>query len=144
MSIAILYATVTGNAEALALWAGHRLRAAGRVVAVYDVAEFPAARLAEVSTALIIASTWGEGAPPPDAEDFCAALAQAGHLRLAHLRYAVFALGSSTYKEFCGCGRRIDADLARCAAARLLPCAESGTRFKAPFERWLAQLETRL
>jgi sulfite reductase (NADPH) flavoprotein alpha-component len=142
--IAILYATVSGNAEALAGLAGERLQAAGRAVVVRNVADFPAGQLREFDTALLIASTWGEGASPPDAAEFCAALLKPETLRLTHLRFAVFALGSSNYKDFCGCGRRIDEDLAKCGAMRLLPCAESDTKFKAGFAAWLARVEAAL
>ena len=122
-TIAILYATVSGNAEALAELARKRLEAAGREVVAHNVADFPAARLAEFGTVLLIASTWGEGAPPPDAEAFCSALQDEEEWRLPDLRFAVFALGSSNYTKFCGCGRRLDEDLARRGASRLLPCA---------------------
>jgi sulfite reductase alpha subunit-like flavoprotein len=141
MSIAILYATVSGNAEVLAQLAAGRLQAAGRVVTVHNVADFPAARLRECGAALIVASTWGDGAPPPDAVEFCSALERHEVLRLPELRFAVFSLGSSSYNDFCGCGRRIDEDLEKCGATRLLPCAESDTKFKTAFENWLKQAE---
>ena len=137
MSIAILYATVSGNAEALARATTERLGAAGLSSLVENVADFPAARLREFDTALLIASTWGEGAPPPDAANFCATLQRPEALRLPQLRYAVFALGSSSYVDFCGCGRRIDEALAQCGATRLRPRAEGDTKFKAAFESWL-------
>ena len=142
--IAILYATVSGNAETLARLAGEHLQATSRAFEVHNVADFPAGRLREMDTALIIASTWGEGAPPPDAVEFCASLEHPGTLRLPHLRFAVFALGSSNYKDFCGCGRRIDESLAHCGAERLLPCAVSDTKFKAGFEDWWGRVEARL
>jgi sulfite reductase (NADPH) flavoprotein alpha-component len=140
-SIAILYATVSGNTEVLARLAAERLQASGRDVAVHNVAEFSAGRLREFETALIIASTWGEGEPPPDAVEFCAALQQHEVLRLPKLRFAVFALGSSSYKDFCGCGRRIDENLEKSGATRLLPRAESDTKFKTAFANWLKQVE---
>ena len=142
--IAILYATVSGNAETLARLAGERLQAVGRTAEVSNVAEFAADRLGEFEAALIIASTWGEGAPPPDAAEFCVALQQHGTLRLPRLQFAVLALGSSNYKDFCGCGRRIDEDLEKCGATRLLPRAESDTKFKTAFENWLKQVEALL
>jgi len=104
---------------------------------VANVADFPAERLQAFDTALLIASTWCEGAPPPDAADFCAALQQPAARPLPRLRYAVFALGSSSYAVFCGCGRRLDEDLARCGAQRLLRCAEGDLKPKAAFEKWL-------
>jgi sulfite reductase (NADPH) flavoprotein alpha-component len=142
--VTILFATVSGNAEELAGRAAEHLGAAGHATQVANVANFPAARLRETDTALIIASTWGEGEPPPDAADFCAALRAPAKLGLGHLRYAVLALGSSTYRDFCGCGRRIDEDLANCGARRLLARADCDTKYRAAFEAWLAQVEAAL
>jgi sulfite reductase (NADPH) flavoprotein alpha-component len=142
--IAILYATVSGNAEALAQLAGERLQAVGRAIVVRNVADFPAGQLQELDTALLIASTWGEGASPPDAAEFCRAVEKHETLRLPHLRFAVFALGSSNYRNFCGCGRHLDEYLEKCGAVRLLSCTDSDTKFKAAFENWLGRVEARL
>ena len=138
--VTLLYATVSGNAEQLATVAAERLRAAGHAVQVDNVAAFPAVRLRETDTVLIIASTWGEGEPPPEAAGFCTALRAHDQLRLGHLRYAVLALGSSTYRDFCGCGRRIDEDLAVCGATRLLARVECDTKYRAKFETWLVDV----
>ena len=138
--VTILYATVSGNAEELAAAAAARLRGEGHAVQVANVADFPAARLRETDMVLIIASTWGEGEPPPEAAGFCTALRAHDQLRLGHLRYAVLALGSSTYRDFCGCGRRIDEDLAACGAARLLARVECDTKYRAKFEAWLTDV----
>ena len=136
-SVLILYASVSGTAEELAAFTALKLRAAGLAAEVANVADFPAARLAEFDTVLLIASTWGEGEPPPDAADFAAALPA---LRLPQLHYAVLALGSRAYPEFCAFGRRLDEDLAKCDAQRLLPRVECDTKLKADFERWLADV----
>ena len=136
-SVLVLYATASGNAETLAHAAAERLRACGLAVQVANVADFPTARLSGAGVALIIASTWGEGEPPPDALGFCAALAEADRFRLDGLAYAVLALGSSAYRDFCGCGRRLDEQLARCGARRLLPRVECDTKFKTAFETWI-------
>ncbi len=138
-SLVILYATVSGNAEALAELAAARLQAV-LAIEVHNVADFPVGRLGDFGTALIVASTWGEGAPPPEAVEFCTALHDHATHRLPRLRYAVFALGSSNYTVFCGCGRRLDEDLAACGAQRLLPRVESDLKFKQAFEQWLDRL----
>lgn len=138
----ILYATASGNAEQLAHAAAEALRADGHGPQVSNVADFPAARLREAGTVLLIVSTWGEGAPPPDAEEFCAALAAGAPGDLAGVRYAVLALGSAMYPDFCACGRRVDADLARLGAVALVPRGECDTKYKAGFERWLAAVRT--
>lgn len=138
--VLILYATVSGNAEELARAAAAELRAKGRACVVENAADFAAVRLREFDAALVIASTWGEGEPPPDAAGFYAALA-APELRLESLRYAVLALGSSSYRDFCAAGRLIDERLAARGARRLLPRRDCDTKFKADFQAWLQQVE---
>ncbi len=142
--VLVLYATVSGNAEQLAHAAAGTLRADGFAPAVRNVADFPAAALADWDVLLLVASTWGDGEPPPDAADFAAALAAGPEGGLAHLRYAVLALGSSMYPGFCAFGRRLDADLARRGARPLAPRVECDTRFKAGYERWLGEVRTAL
>jgi sulfite reductase (NADPH) flavoprotein alpha-component len=141
--VLILYATVSGNAEELAHAAAAQLAGRGRTAIVENAADFGAARLREFEAALVIASTWGEGEPPPDAAAFWAALA-APALRLESLRYAVLALGSSSYREFCGAGRAVDERLAARGARRLLPRRDCDTKFKADFKEWLQQVEVAL
>jgi sulfite reductase (NADPH) flavoprotein alpha-component len=139
-SVLILYATASGNAGQLAEVAAERLQAVGYAPVVVNVADFSVVDLAGVATALVIASTWGHGRPPPDAEEFCAALHAPGKPNLAGLSYAVLALGSRSYPEFCWCGRMIDEDLARHGARRLLPRVECDTKYKTDFEGWMGAL----
>lgn len=141
--VLILYATVSGNAEELAHAAAAELAALGRHCVVENAADFAAARLREFDVALVIASTWGEGEPPPDAAEFWAALA-APELRLEALRYAVLALGSSSYRDFCGAGRVLDERLATRGARQLLPRRDCDTKFKTDFKQWLQQVEVAL
>ncbi len=134
-TVLILYASVSGTAEELATLTARKLRAADLAAEVANVADFPAVSLAEFDTVLIIASTWGEGEPPPDAADFVAALPV---LHLPRLHFAVLALGSRAYPQFCAFGRRLDEGLAKCGAQRLLARVDCDTKLKADFERWLA------
>jgi sulfite reductase alpha subunit-like flavoprotein len=142
--VLILYASVSGTAEELAALTALRLRAAGSEAAAINVADFPASRLREFDRALVIASTWGEGEPPPDAEEFAAALAKLPAGSLSRLRYAVLALGSRAYTEFCAFGRQLDEDLAKGGAQRLLPRVECDTKFKTDYERWCVEVLAKL
>ena len=139
--ITLLYATVSKNAEQLALIARDRLRNAGGEAEAFDVADFPAARLKEVDTLLIFTSSWGAGAPPPDAVEFCHAL-DYPQLNLEHLEFAVFEHGPRTNGN--SCGRRIDAALHARGATRLMLPLECGLRSMAPFEAWFAEVNREL
>lgn len=140
----VLYATVSGNAEELARAAAETLREDGLAPVVRNVADVPIAALAAGDVVLVVASTWGDGAPPPDAAAFAAELASAPSGALARLRYAVLALGSSSYPGFCAFGRRLDAAFARLGARPLTPRVECDTRFKDGYERWLAAVRAAL
>jgi sulfite reductase alpha subunit-like flavoprotein len=139
--ITLLYATVSKNTEQLALVVRERLRNAGGEAEVFNVADFPATRLKEVDTLLIFTSSWGAGAPPPDAVEFCHAL-DYPQLNLEHLEYAVFEHGPRTNGN--SCGRRIDAALNARGATRLMPALEGGLRSMAPFEAWFAEVHREL
>lgn len=142
-SVAVLYATVSGNAEELAHATAQALGERSRACVVANVADFPAARLREFDAALLVVSTWGVGEVPPDAAVFFAALALPA-LRLDGLRYAVLALGSSSYRDFCAAGRKIDELLAARGARRLLSRRDCDTKFKADFQEWLTQVDEAL
>ena len=136
----ILYATVSGNAEALAHAAAEQLGCGGYACVVANVADFTTARLREFDVALLIVSTWGEGVPPPEAEAFFSAV-ENPDLAMGHLRYAVLALGSSSYADFCAAGRWLDERLAERGAQRLLARVDCDTKFRADFQAWLARVE---
>jgi sulfite reductase (NADPH) flavoprotein alpha-component len=142
--LSILYATASGNAEQLAELAAGHFAARGWDASAANLAGYPAARLRGMPLALIIASTWGDGEPPPDAADFVAALRAPEPLGLAGLRYAVLALGSSMYPAFCACGREIDARLAVHGAQRLIPRVDADTKYLADFRRWLGDVTAAL
>lgn len=136
-AIQVFFATVSGNAEALANETVRVLAAKGRTAVAWNLADRTASELAAVETALFVVSTWGDGEPPPDAARFFAEIAAPEAPPLDRTAYAVLALGSSRYPEFCACGRRLDEDLSRLGARRLLPRTDCDVKLKATFQEWL-------
>ena len=74
----------------------------------------------------IITSTTGNGEPPHHAIAFKSAmqdLLKTGQKPLNHLKFAVFALGSSIYDNFCTFGKLCDSALVELGAQRVAPLA---------------------
>jgi len=131
----VYYATMTGNAEDLASRLSDRAGRRGMARRVIDLSEVSPERLLEDAFAVFIVSTWGDGEPPDDAEDFWEAL-RGARLALSRMNYAVFGLGDSGYDDFNAFGRMLDERLADLGASRLLRRVEADVDFEDDFERW--------
>jgi sulfite reductase (NADPH) flavoprotein alpha-component len=142
--IAILFATMSGNAETLAGLTASRLSRFGLHIEPINCADAGASLLSELDIAIVIASTWGDGQPPIDAREFCRAVAAPDAPPLPGLSYAVLALGNTTYPDFCACGRGLDEALARRGATRLLERVDCDQWMRAPFEAWLDRVADRI
>ncbi len=119
----VAHASQTGFAAELADHTAASLRAAGCEVALHPLSAVDATMLARTRRALLIASTTGEGDPPDPALAFLRET-MAREPALAHLQYAVLALGDRDYAHFCGFGHRLDQWLRGCGASALFDLTE--------------------
>ena len=135
--LTILYATESGNAEALAGAARKSAARLGFAAKAVDMADTTPAKIADAENLLVIASTWGEGDPPQRAEAFLAALMADNAPHLSGLRFAVLALGDRAYAQFCETGRQIDARLEALGATRIAARIDCDLDYQKPAAGWI-------
>ncbi len=135
--VTVLYGSQTGNARALAECLSERLGQAGLAVTLHSLGDYEPRHLTKEQRLLVVISTQGDGDPPDHAVAFCEFLLSRKAPRLPDLRYAVLALGDSSYEHFCKTGRDIDERLLVLGATALHPRADCDLDFVETAETWM-------
>jgi sulfite reductase (NADPH) flavoprotein alpha-component len=131
----VVYASQTGSAEVLARRSAELLATGGLAARAVCISKLDEAGLRAASRILFVASTYGEGDAPDTAARFAGRL-MALDLDLAHLHYAVLALGDRSYANYCGFGRALDAWLVEAGATPLFERIEVDRGNAAALEDW--------
>ena len=136
-TLTVLFASETGNSVGLARTLGKAAEAAGIRVELADVASYKLRRLKEEQDLLVVASTHGEGDPPQTAVGFFEFLEGRKAPQLPDLRFAVLALGDSTYERYCEGGKRIDRRLEALGGKRLAERVDCDVDFEDAAAAWI-------
>lgn len=120
-TLTVLYGSETGNSAALATSLAGQFEARGRAVRLIDMADYKTRELKDEQNLLVITSTYGEGDPPQPAAGFFEFVEGRKASKFTDLRFAVLALGDSTYEHFCEAGKRLDRRFEELGGVRMRP-----------------------
>lgn len=143
-TITILFGSETGNSADVASALQESVGSEGLEAVVADMADYKPRQLRSESDLLIITSTHGEGEPPATAMDFFEFLESARAPHLDDLRYAVLALGDSTYDQYCEAGKRLDRRLTELGAIRLVERVDCDVDYEDSASEWIGAVTQEL
>ena len=142
--LTVLFATETGNSEGIAKSVGDIARRQDLNVRICDIAEYEIRNLVDEEDLLLVTSTHGDGDPPQSAITFFEFLEGRKAPTLPNLRFAVLALGDSTYERYCEAGKRADRRLEELGAERLVGRIECDVDYEVPAADWIKEVLSKL
>ncbi|NYT37803.1 oxidoreductase [Allopusillimonas soli] len=151
--IIVAYASQTGVAEDLANRTAASLRGAGKAALCLPLGHIDANLMKRAQRMLFVVSTTGEGDPPDAASSFVSALmapqpadgaAPAAMSTLAHMRFALLALGDREYARFCAFGASLDDWLRRHGARPLFDRIDVDNARPESLDQWSLELSRAL
>ena len=136
-TITILYGSRTGNGKEVATKAGRLATEFGLNATLKSMDEYKPRDLLVEKNLLVIVSTHGEGEPPFAAKELHEFIYGKRAPKLDEVKFAVLALGDSSYSRFCQTGIDFDLQLEKLGAKRLVPMVSCDVDFQDTADQWL-------
>ena len=143
-TLTVLYASAPGNSAALAKALAQDATARGINASAASMADYKVRALKDEEDLVVITSTHGEGDPPQAGVGFFEFLESRKAPKLPQLRFAVLALGDSTYEKYCEAGKRIDRRLEELGAQRIAERVDCDVDYEEPASAWHTDVLRRL
>lgn len=136
-TILVGFASQTGSALMLAKQTIVQLQQAGKTARLLPLNQITPDLLKQISTLLLVASTYGEGEAPDDGNRFIArTLDKIDKQGLTHLQVLILGLGDSSYQHFCGFAHRLHHALHIRAAHLIADVIEVDRMDDSAIRRW--------
>lgn len=142
--LTVLFASETGNSKTLAKALVDKAASKGIQARLADMADYKTRGLKDEQDLLVITSTHGEGDAPQTAVGFFEFLESRKAPKLPQLRFAVLALGDSTYEKYCEAGKRIDRRLEELGARRLADRVDCDVDYEEAADAWMSTVVANL
>ncbi len=139
-TLTVLHGGETGNsagvARAFVASAGER----GLAPKLVDLKDYKPRGLKTEQDVVLVVATHGEGDPPQPAMDFFEFVEGPKAAKLPDLRFAVLALGDSSYEHYCAAGKRLDRRFEELGATRIAPRVDCDVDYDEPAAAWSADV----
>ena len=116
----ILWASMWGNAEMVAKKLNHIAKEKGIEADLKEMDDVSLSELQELKKVAIVTSTTGEGDMPDNGQGFWENIRDAKGVALNNLKYCVLALGDRAHDNFCNAGKKVDNQLDKLGAQRVI------------------------
>ncbi|ORX74264.1 riboflavin synthase domain-like protein [Linderina pennispora] len=141
-SLAILYASQTGNAESISYNIYEEAVKRGYAATWHVLDDHEKLGFNSLRTVVFVVSTTGDGDPPDNSTKFWRVLrktTRSNKTAYTHLRYAILGLGDTNYSNFCNTAQRLDKQLQAAGAHAFYPkgLADDGTGLEETVEPWI-------
>lgn len=137
----ILWGSQSGNAQNLANVIGTSLEDEFQVE-VQDMGELSPEMISNISTLLLVTSTYGDGEAPDNASEWYSFLKFGEDLNLSHLSYAVIGLGDTYYPHFCQASKDFDEFLSKHGARSLINRLDCDLYYEEQYPEWVEELKS--
>ncbi len=137
--ITIAYGTETGNAKKLATDFAAKAKKAGINAKLVSLDQYRLTDLPKEEYFLTVISTQGEGEPPAGAKKFYDHI-HTNSTKLDKLKYAVLALGDTSYPLFCKAGEDVDIQLNKLGGERIATLQKCDTDYESDAASWFSQV----